>query len=357
MRLQPRLIPNPADGWCFDANSKMKLGSFVSMPYHGNSLMTLRNISRLLVVFYCSFPRTALAEKTYTLGMIAKSQGNQFFEAAHSGANDAARELGAKHGIKIKIDWRTPNEEDAQKQAEYVEQLVLNGADGIIISCSDANKLNEAINKAVQQGIPVVTFSGDAPASQRMLSLGIDDFKCGEQTFEELAKLLNDKGVVAAIDGNPNAANLQKRAAGFRAAAKKHPGIKLLDVFYHKETPPDAVAKIEQVMQANPDVTGWGFLGGWPLFTDHALKWSPGSVKCVSVDALPPELGYVRSGHVQMLLSQDVYGYGYHAVERLIEKLHLKKNPSQADENSALTPVTKDNLDAFAKNWEKWLPK
>ena len=265
--------------------------------------------------------------------------------------------MGAKYGITIKIDWRTPNEEDAQKQAEFIEQLALNAVDGIIISCSDANKLTDAINKAVRQGIPVVTFSGDAPASQWMVSLGIDDFKCGERTFEELAALLKGQGVVAAIDGNPNAVNLQQRAAGFRAAAKRHPGIKLLDVYYHKETPLDAVARIEQVMQANPDITGWGFLGGWPLFTDHALKWPPGTVQCVSVDALPPELDYVRSGHVQMLLSQDVYGYGYRAVERLVQKLHLKKNPPAAVEDAPLTAVTKANVEAFAKNWETWLPR
>ncbi len=312
--------------------------------------------SRLCLALLC-LAVTAQARESYTLGMIAKSQGNQFFEAAHSGAKAAARELGAQYGITIKIDWRTPNEEDAQKQAEYVEQLVLNGVDGLIVSCSDARKLTDAIDKAVRQGIPVVTFSGDAPASQRMVSLGIDDFKCGERTFEELAALLHGSGVVAAIDGNPNAVNLQQRAAGFRSAAKRHPGIKLLDIFYHKETPLDAVAKIEQVMQANPDITGWGFLGGWPLFTDRALKWSPGSVKCVSVDALPPELDYVRSGHVQMLLSQDVYGYGYRSVERLIEKLHLKKSPPSVIEDSVLTAVTAENVEVFAKNWETWLPR
>jgi ribose transport system substrate-binding protein len=312
----------------------------------------------LCLGFALSFSAQAQpAAKSYTLGMIGKSQGNMFFEAAHAGANDAARELGAKYHINIKIDWRTPNEEDAQKQAEFIEQLLLGGVDGIIISCSDANKVNDAINKAVKQGVPVVTFSGDAAASKRMVALGIDDFKCGERTFEELAKLLKGTGVVAAIDGNPNAENLQKRAAGFRAAAKKYPGIKLLDVFYHKETPQDAVAKIEQVMQANPDVTGWGLLGGWPLFTDHALNWSPGTIKCVSVDALPQELGYVRSGHVQMLLSQDVYGYGYHAVEHLIDKLHLKKDPPTVQDDTPLTAVTRNNVDEFAKNWDKWLPK
>jgi ribose transport system substrate-binding protein len=309
----------------------------------------------ILTALVVSLP--AFAQKTYTLGMIAKSQGNPFFEAAHVGANDAARDLSAKHGITVKIDWRTPNEEDAQKQAEMLEQLVLRGADGVLISCSDALKLTDAINKAVRQGIPVATFSGDAPSSKRFVALGIDDFKCGEQTCNELAKLLGGKGVVAAIDGNPNAANLQQRAAGFRSAAKKYPDIKVLDIFYHKETPGDAVAKIEQVMQAHPDVTGWGLLGGWPLFTDNALRWSPGAIKCVSVDALPQELRYVRSGHVQLLLSQDVYGYGYHGVEHLINKIHFKKDPPRAIDDTPLTAVTKDNVEEFAKNWEKWLPK
>lgn len=299
----------------------------------------------------------AFAQRTLTLGMVAKSQGNMFFEAARAGANEAARELGAKHGITIRIDWRTPNEEDAQRQAEFIEQLVLAGADGIIVSCSDANKLTAAIDRAVGRGVPVVTFSGDAPASRRMVSIGIDDFRCGERTFEELAKLLGGQGVVAAIAGNPNAVNLQQRAAGFRAAARRHPGIRLLDIFYHKETPADAVAKIEQVMQANPEITGWGFLGGWPLFTDRALKWPPGEVKCVSVDALPPQLDYVRSGHVQLLLSQDVHGYGWRAVERLVEKLHLQKEPARAIEDTELTPVTTANVAEFAKNWEQWLPR
>src|SRR6266850_1917296 len=105
-------------------------------------------IRKLLLFLLGAFSivSTASAQKSYTFGMVAKSQGNPFFEAARSGANDGARELGAKHGLKIKIDWRTPNEEDAQKQAELVKQLLLAGADGIIISCSDASKLTDAIN-------------------------------------------------------------------------------------------------------------------------------------------------------------------------------------------------------------------
>lgn len=299
----------------------------------------------------------AQQKKNYTIGLVAKSQGNPVFQAARVGATDAAQDLGKKYGINIKIDWRTPNEEDAQKQAEAIEQLVLAGADGIAVSCSDANKLTDAINSAVDNGVPVATFDSDAPASKRFVTYGVDDIQCGEQVMDELAKVMDGKGVIAILAGNQNAPNLQKRVQGVKIAAKKYPGITIRDTYYHKETPQDAAAKVEQVMQANPDITGWAMVGGWPLFTDDALKWAPGTVKCVSVDALPAELAYLRSGHVQLLLAQQVYQWGYRSTELLMDKIYLKQNPSHIKEVSPLMPVTKENVDAFAKNWEKWLPK
>jgi ribose transport system substrate-binding protein len=300
---------------------------------------------------------TAFAQKNYTIGLVAKSQGNPVFQAARVGAEAAAKDLSTKHNVKIRIDWRTPNEEDAQKQAEAIEQLVLSGAQGIAVSCSDANKLTDAINSAVKNGVPVATFDSDAPASKRFVTFGVDDVKCGEDVMENLAKIMDGKGVVAILAGNQNAPNLQKRVQGVKDAAKKYPGIKIKETYYHKETPQDAAAKVEQVMQSNPEITGWAMIGGWPLFTDNALKWKPGTVKCVSVDALPPQLAYLRSGHVQMLLAQQCYEWGYRSVEHLVNKIHLKKEPASLKDVSPLVPVTKENVDEFAKNWEKWLPK
>jgi ribose transport system substrate-binding protein len=299
----------------------------------------------------------AQTPRALTIGLVAKSQGNPVFQAARVGAEDAARELGARYNLRIRIDWRTPNEEDAQKQAEAIEQLVLAGADGISVSCSDANKLTDAINRAVDNGVPVATFDSDAPASKRFVTYGVDDIKCGEQTMDELAKIMDGKGVVAILAGNQNAPNLQKRVQGAKNAAKKYPGITIRDTYYHKETPQDAAAKVEQVMQANPDITGWAMIGGWPLFTENALKWQPGTVKCVAVDALPAQLAYIRSGHVPVLLAQQCYEWGHRTVELLVDKIVFKKDPPAVKEISALIPVTKDNVDAFGKNWTKWLPK
>ena len=297
------------------------------------------------------------ADKTYTFGIVAKSNNNPVFQAAKTGAEDEAAKLSKEKGVTIKIDWRTPNEEDPQKQADAVEQLVNAGANGIAISASDANKLTDAINKAVDSGVPVVMFDSDAPKSKRLAIFGTDDIDCGQKVMSELAKEMGGKGVVAILAGNQNAPNLQKRVQGVKEEAKKYPHIKILDSYYHKETPQDAAAKVEQVMQAHPEITGWAMVGGWPLFTDNAIKFAPGTVKVVAVDALPAELGYLRSGHVQVLLAQQVYEWGSKSVDMLYDKVADNKNPPSTFVKGELIPITKDNVDEFAKNWEKWLPK
>jgi len=318
----------------------------------------IRKISLILTSLLGLAAATGFAaDKSYTFGVVAKSNNNPVFQAAKTGAEDEAAKLSKEHGVTIKIDWRTPNEEDPQKQADAVEQLVNAGANGIAISASDANKLTDAINKAVDSGVPVVMFDSDAPKSKRLAIFGTDDIDCGHKVMEQLAKEMGGKGVVAILAGNQNAPNLQKRVEGVKEEAKKYPDIKILDAYYHKETPQDAAAKVEQVMQSHPEITGWAMIGGWPLFTDNALKFAPGSVKVVAVDALPAQLGYLKSGHVQVLLAQQVYEWGSKSVDMLYDVVAEGKNPPSTFVKGELIPITKDNVDAFAENWKKWLPK
>jgi len=80
-------------------------------------------------------------------------------------------------------------------------------------------------------------------------------------------------------------------------------------------------------------------------------------VKVVSVDALPAQLAYLRDGHVQVLLAQDCYGWGYKSVQILLDKIVKNQDPPTVKVIDPLTRVTRDNVDQFAKNWDKWLGK
>ncbi len=301
----------------------------------------------------------APAIRTVLIGVIGKSQTNDVFQAAHAGARDAALELGAKYGVKVEIEIRTPNDEDATKQAEAIEALTRRGADGITIACSEANTVTPSINKAVSKGIAVMCFDSDAADSKRFAFYGSDDTTVGVRIVEELARVMGEKGTIAILGGNQSATNLQKRVEGAKAALAKYPNMKLNEpaAFYHIETPEKSAEAVASAQNANPGIQGWAFIGGWPLFTADALKWTPGSVKVVSCDALPAQLNYLRSGHVDTLYAQDCYGWGYKSVEILLEKIINGKTPEPSRVVDPLTQVTKANVDAFGKNWEKWLAK
>src|SRR5690349_20759300 len=154
------------------------------------------------------------ADKKIVIGLVAKSQSNPVFQAGYAGAKDAAKELGPKYGVEVEIDWQTPPDEDAQKQAEAIEQLARGGAQGIIVSCSDANTCTPAINKAVELGSVVMCFDSDAPKSKRLCYYGTDDITCGKLVMTELAKIMGDKGTIAILAGNQTAPNLQRRVQG-----------------------------------------------------------------------------------------------------------------------------------------------
>jgi ribose transport system substrate-binding protein len=295
-------------------------------------------------------------KKEYVFALIAKNQGNPVFQAARTGAEDAARDLSRKLGLPIRVQWQTPNEDDAQKQVEFLEQMVLQGVDGISISVVIADTLAPAIDKAVQQGVAVMCFDSDAPRSRRFAFFGTDDFAAGQLIMRELAKELGPgKHVVGIPGGNPNAANIQNRIKGALEEAKKYPDIATKGPFYSKETPQDAAAKMEEVQTANPDIDGWAMIGSWALFTDALLKWEPGKVKIVAMDALPAELPYVRKGVVARLYAQQTYQWGYRSIEILADKVILKKEPPVPVEYSPLPLVDKRNADQMEQHWKKWL--
>jgi ribose transport system substrate-binding protein len=295
-------------------------------------------------------------KRNYLFSVIAKSQSNPVFQAARVGAEDAARDLSKKLGVEIKMVWRTPNEDDAQKQAESLEQLVAQGVDGVSISCSVADTLTPAINAAVDRGVAVMCFDSDAPASKRFCYYGTDDVESGRTIMRELVAVLGPgKHVVAIPGGNQNAVNLQNRIRGAKEEAAKYPDIAIRGVYYSKETPQDAAAKVEEVQTTNPDIDGWAMIGSWSLFTDALMKWQPGRVKIVAMDALPAQLPYVEKGIVAKLYAQQTYQWGYRSMELLADKVILNKSPKEPLEYSPLLPVTKANVGEFAGHWKKWL--
>jgi ribose transport system substrate-binding protein len=293
--------------------------------------------------------------KTITITMVAKSSTNPVFQSALSGAEAAAKDLSEKYSkIDVRIDWRTPKEEDPTAQVERILNAVEEGTDAILVSCSDAEVLTPVINAAVDSGIPVMTFDSDAPNSKRFAFYGPNDVEIGENVMKELASQLGEKGQVAVLAGNQSAPNLQKRVEGLHNAAANYPGIEIVGVFHHVETADSATAEVIRVMRDYPQLQGWAMVGGWPLFSEALLdKIDPEQTIIVAVDALPVQLPYVEKGIAPVLLAQPTFRWGKISVEKIIDKIYLEKDVPEKTQMK-LIRVSKENLGGWARQLRAW---
>src|SRR5688572_26796535 len=168
-------------------------------------------------------PSASNAAPKLRFAVIPKALDIPVFNYAKIGAERAATELGG-----IEILWSAPASADQLKQKEILESYITQRVDGIAISALNGDFLTETINRAIDAGIPVVTWDSDAPKSKRMAVYGVDDAASGRIMGEQTIKLLNGKGKVAIIT-SLGATNLQNRLAGVREALAKSPGIQIVE--------------------------------------------------------------------------------------------------------------------------------
>src|SRR6187399_159342 len=145
------------------------------------------------------------APRKLRFAVIPKSLDIPVFDYAKIGAERAAKQLG-----NVEVIWRGPETGDQLKQKEILESFITQRVDGIAISTLNGDFLTDTINRAVEAGIPVVTWDSDAPKSKRLAFYGVDDYESGRIMGEQAIKLLNGKGKIAFIT-SMGATNLQRR--------------------------------------------------------------------------------------------------------------------------------------------------
>ena len=279
--------------------------------------------------------------------VIPKALDIPVFNYARIGAERAAKELG-----NVQILWNAPASADQLKQKEILESYITQRVDGIAISSLNGEFLADTINRAIDAGIPVVTWDSDAPTSRRLAFYGVDDLASGRIMGEETIRLLHGKGRVAIIS-SLGATNLQNRLAGVKEALAKAPGIEIVEVYDIQEDVIRCAEIIATGSRRYPDLAAWISVGGWPVFTRNALAAVDSSkTKVISFDTIGPALDLLREGKVQVLLGQKYFGWGSESV-KLLHDIKNGKNPAAPIIDSGVDVVTKDNVEQYAEQWKR----
>ena len=295
----------------------------------------------------CSSPPSDQKRKL-RFAVIPKALHIPVFDYARKGAERVAQELG-----DVEVLWRGPEATDEIRQKEIFESFIAQRVDGIAISCLNGDLLTDAINHAVDAGIPVITWDSDAPMSRRLAFYGVNDVEGGRALGKGLADLIGGRGKVAIIT-SVGADNLQKRLDGARAALDEYTDIEVVEIFDIRD---DAVRVSEVIASATeryPNLDGWLSVGGWPVFVRNALDPVDSSrTKVVAFDTIPPAPDLLRAGKVQLLVGQKYFGWGEQSV-RLLRRLAAGEKLERVFFYSGIDLVTRDNLDAYLEQWKQW---
>jgi ribose transport system substrate-binding protein len=293
-----------------------------------------------------STPPAGEAPRKLRFAVLPKALDIPVFDYAKKGAERAARELG-----NVEVIWRGPETGDQLKQKEILEAFITQRVDGIAISCLNGDFLTETINRAVDSGIPVITWDADAPSSKRLAFYGVDDLASGRIMGEEAAKLLDGKGTVAILT-SVGATNLQRRLDGVMEVLARHPGIKVVETYDVKEDSVRAQELIATGTNRYPTLGAWISVGGWPVFTRNALAPVPKTTYVISFDTIQPAPELLREGKVQVLIGQKYFGWGSEPV-KLLAGVKAGRMPPATIIDSGVDVVRADNLDKYLIEWKR----
>ncbi|HVR84696.1 MAG TPA: substrate-binding domain-containing protein [Planctomycetota bacterium] len=186
----------------------------------------------------------------FTLAMMPKSLGNQYFISCRVGAERAAKQLG------IKLLWDAPAKPDASKQNEFIEAWTTRGVDAMAVACENGEGIAESLRKARAKGIKVVTWDADSVADARDFFVNqATPEGIGSALMDEGARVLGGKGEFAIITATLTASNLNKwRAAIEKRLAEKYPDIRLAVTRPCDDLAEKARAETKTILSAHPNV-------------------------------------------------------------------------------------------------------
>ncbi|MFP4259971.1 MAG: substrate-binding domain-containing protein [Opitutales bacterium] len=305
----------------------------------------------LLLVPLAGQNREILAE--LKIGIIGESQEAAIYQAAHLGAQDAARELSEKYSIDVELIVATPNLTRGENQSTALAELYLEGADGLMISPNPDDFTVSSLEFAAENGMEILYFERELPSPRPLAAVLPDERAAGRLAGEAMRKALPKGARAAILTAETPEPQLQARLEAVRATL----GYRRIETVVHSN--PSYRGAMRRIAEAEADdhdqlIKGWVFLEDWPLQGMPTLPWKPGSKPVVAIQSSPSAFVYSEQGYLNALVVHAYYQWGYRGVEILVEKIYRDQPP--ADRRILTEPELIDwrNFDAYRENWKVW---
>ena len=152
----------------------------------------------------------------------------------------------------MQVDVKMPPNGTPEEQNQIVENLASQGYHAIAVSAVAPNDQVPMLNRVAAK-TALITFDSDAPASNRLLYIGTNNYEAGRVLGGEIVKLLPSGGNMAVFVGTLSADNAAQRFKGIQDAVA---GRKIVVVDRREDGTDRAKARsnVEDIVNAHRDL-------------------------------------------------------------------------------------------------------
>jgi ribose transport system substrate-binding protein len=287
------------------------------------------------------------SRRQVTIAVIPQTEGITLWEAAHTGAEEAADRIG------ISIYWNAPTrEDDIEAQIALVDHVVNGNYQGLVLAPDQALSLIMPVRRALAHGIPTVIIGSPLPipAGGNLSYILNDDEEGGRLAAERVAALLGGHGSVALLGINPDVTGTMIRARSFeQSLARNFPGIRIVEKRTGSFMFPHEQQVAEDTLRANPNLNV--IVALMSTSVDGALSALDGSrvkssVKVVGFDSAdsassPP---FDRTPSLDCVIEENTRAMG----QKAIELIHARALGQSVPATVHLSPtlISRDNINS-----------
>lgn len=252
----------------------------------------------------------------------------------------------------IKCDWLGPSVIDTDNMNDVIETAILQKANAIITQGVIDPYL---IDKAYEQGIPMILVDSDMPESKRFMYMGKDFNLQARLLLENIEKEYGqDKELKIAIQvAEESFAIAQDQIKEIESVFSTHKGgFEIVNISESKSDIIRAKKEWGIVLDENPDINvaiNFAAESAEPCSEAAIEREIRDHMLIYGVDDMESTLNLIRDDKIDGTVATSFYDYGFQSVNILLDYLNNKKEPVEKVVSPKLIIVNKENVDTYDK--------
>lgn len=207
-------------------------------------------VSTLAMATALSVGFAAHAQDKGLIAIITPSHDNPFFKAEAVGAESRAKDLGYQTLVLV-------HDDDPNKQSEMFDTAIARGAKAIIVDNAGADATVAPVQRAKDAGIASFLIDREIKESGIAVSQIVSNNYQGAQLgAEKFVELMGETGNYVELLGREADTNAGIRSSGYHDVIDQYPDMKMVAQQSANWSQTEAYAKMESILQANPDIKG-----------------------------------------------------------------------------------------------------